>query len=365
LLTKGLEVYGLIELNKLNFISDRGSNFVAALRQFTPMYCFAHRLNNILKLSFYQQQKKEKATALALVAASSSLLATRNSDLTRLELEKTSSDSDGFDSDDDIPLNMYLSMSVKRDLKKNADITKKPIGELSHASLDFLRTINNCKSLVKYVKLNGLNKDIQDYGGVCLKQSTTVRWLSLINLLESIAKSYEQTKKVLAGKKQQNKFHIDKQNVQELIQLLKPFKRVITLIQKGCEPSLYMVLICVLKLRKTLRTSESLFKYNRQELDDKKQANQENNRDNRYNTDDLVEYESEGLSFFRTRTVQLLNLMFTLDIRHYTATLLHPRYRKLKTCSNLEIRNCHKYVRQQMALIQVDVDIPKAAIADG
>ncbi|CAF1116614.1 unnamed protein product [Didymodactylos carnosus] len=53
------------------------------------------------------------------------------------------------------------------------------------------------------------------------------------------------------------------------------------------------MVICVLKLRKILRTSESLFKYNRQELDDKEQANQENNRDNRYNTDDLVEPESE------------------------------------------------------------------------
>jgi hypothetical protein len=43
--------------------------------------------------------------------------------------------------------------------------------------------------------------------------------------------------------------------------------------------------------------------------------------------------------------------MFELDLRHYTATLSHPRYRKLKGCSNAERDEVYDYVREEMKRI--------------
>lgn len=43
--------------------------------------------------------------------------------------------------------------------------------------------------------------------------------------------------------------------------------------------------------------------------------------------------------------------MCELDLRHYTATLLHPRFRKLKSCSNAERDEAYAYVREEMKRI--------------
>jgi len=44
-------------------------------------------------------------------------------------------------------------------------------------------------------------------------------------------------------------------------------------------------------------------------------------------------------------------MMFELDLRHYTATLLHPRYRQLKGVSNAEREQVYSYVREEMKRI--------------
>ena len=44
--------------------------------------------------------------------------------------------------------------------------------------------------------------------------------------------------------------------------------------------------------------------------------------------------------------------MFTLDIRHYCSTLLHPKYRSLKGCTEYERSQCHKYIREQLNMIR-------------
>jgi hypothetical protein len=66
-----------------------------------------------------------------------------------------------------------------------------------------------------------------------------VRWLSLIELLESVLGSYKQTKRVLTIRKQQSKLVVvDEKIVEGLINLLKPFKKALKLIQTGNSPSL-------------------------------------------------------------------------------------------------------------------------------
>ena len=44
--------------------------------------------------------------------------------------------------------------------------------------------------------------------------------------------------------------------------------------------------------------------------------------------------------------------MITLDVRHYCATLLHPKYRLLKNCNENERVQCHKYIREQLNILR-------------
>jgi hypothetical protein len=107
-----------------------------------------------------------------------------------------------------------------------------------------------------------LNKDIQAEGGVSLCQSTKVRWLSTMQLLESIDRSFKETRRVLQAKKKP--FAIDQRIIKSLILLLRPFKHTITVIQRGNEPSLYLVLICVLSLRKALGSFDNLIEFSKE-----------------------------------------------------------------------------------------------------
>ncbi len=136
-----------------------------------------------------------------------------------------------------------------------------------------------------------MNKDIQANGGVALKQSTVVRWLSLIDLLESLVKSFRQTKKILVNRSQQVKLNkIDEYVLKQLICLLKPFKNILQLIQTGNSPSLYMVLPCTLTLKKALSSFDELLKYQKSII------NNETKEDDEEDTDEETELlaESEG-----------------------------------------------------------------------
>ena len=43
----------------VDVIIDCRSNFIKALAQYEPVYCFGYCLNNVLKIGFFQQQEKE------------------------------------------------------------------------------------------------------------------------------------------------------------------------------------------------------------------------------------------------------------------------------------------------------------------
>lgn len=47
-------------MGKITFVCDRGSNLVKALEDFQVVNCFPHRLNNVLKRTFYSAGTKEK-----------------------------------------------------------------------------------------------------------------------------------------------------------------------------------------------------------------------------------------------------------------------------------------------------------------
>ncbi|CAF3821388.1 unnamed protein product [Rotaria sp. Silwood1] len=52
-------------------------------------------------------------------------------------------------------------------------------------------TINKCKKMVRYVRKTGLDRKIQEKGGLCLVQENQARWLSLYAMLNSIDRSYD------------------------------------------------------------------------------------------------------------------------------------------------------------------------------
>ena len=92
-------------------------------------------------------------------------------------------------------------------------------------------------------------------------QATVVRWLSLIELLESVKRSYKQIKKVLMKK---NKiFVLDKSIISQLIRLLQPFRHVMVVVQKGKAPSLHLVTIAILTFRRALHKHTSVIKYSK------------------------------------------------------------------------------------------------------
>ncbi|CAF3300906.1 unnamed protein product [Rotaria socialis] len=229
---------------------------------------------------------------------------------------------------------MGISISfVDKDCNyKSLDLCCRPYMESDHSGANIL--------------VSGCNKDIQSFGGIALQQSTVVRWLSLINLLESIVLSYKVTKRVLINRKQQMKLKgIDEKVLKQIIRLLKPFKQVLKIIQTTNTPSLYMVLICTHKLRKTLSSFDELTNYH-SPLSTNSSSDIENDIH-----EEIDMTENEGMKILRMRILALLNLTFELDIRHYCATLLHARYRQLKRCTKDKHDQTYKYIRKRMSEI--------------
>ncbi|CAF1387254.1 unnamed protein product [Rotaria magnacalcarata] len=98
-LRKQLDLFGLLPYmnnHNITFTTDRGSNILKALKGYPVVYCFAHRINNVLKLAFYQTaQKKEKKNLIVTTTPS-------KNKLKQVEYTNDTS-SDDSSSEDDVP----------------------------------------------------------------------------------------------------------------------------------------------------------------------------------------------------------------------------------------------------------------------
>jgi hypothetical protein len=159
--------------------------------------------------------------------------------------------------------------------------------------------------------------------------------------------------------------NVDEKTIKQILLLLKPFQHIIKMIQTGNSPSLYMVLLCIQTLNDVTSSYQSLLNY------DSAHGDNESNKELSETDDDLLEaLEGEiaarkyyvlihffiflGITFFLNRIRGFMDEMFTLDVRHYAATLLHPKYRSLKSCSVTERSECHDYIRRQLNLIYIE-----------
>jgi hypothetical protein len=113
-LEKALSRFEIVDLSEVTFVSDRGANFLKALKCFQAYSCAAHRLNNIVKRCFFVNEK-----------------------------HKNQEDSmDNIFGDDD--------NEVEEDIEALIDVTT--LNDVPRKALHILQNVIECKKLVKYVK---------------------------------------------------------------------------------------------------------------------------------------------------------------------------------------------------------------------
>lgn len=106
--------FEIFDLSDVTFVSDRGANFLKALKRFQAYSCAAHRLNNIVKRCFFCEEKhKEKQDIL----------------------ENEFVFEDKMEEED---IEALIDVNALKDVPKSA--------------LNILRNIIECRKLVKYVK---------------------------------------------------------------------------------------------------------------------------------------------------------------------------------------------------------------------
>ncbi|CAF4884479.1 unnamed protein product, partial [Rotaria sp. Silwood1] len=192
-----------------------------------------------------------------------------NSTVTKEQKNTLSSISDFLSSEDDSEddEDILISIPVIRNRKQKDDnqqlSAKASVDDIPGEAKAVLLTLSQCKKVIKFIKKSGLNKEIQRSGGVTVHQSIDIRWLSIMESLESILRSFKIIKKILINKQQQKLLlNVNDKIIKQLLLLLKPFQDVIKLIQVGNSPSLHMVLLCTQTLRDALKSYESLMNYN-------------------------------------------------------------------------------------------------------
>ncbi|CAF1331276.1 unnamed protein product [Rotaria sordida] len=276
LLRKELISFGLENsLNDIVFVTDRGSNFVKGLDGFTVLFCTAHRLNNILKLTFYQNFSKEKGsdrsktTTTIIERTEKTPNKTTTTKTTIQASPEIHSEVEITDDEDNYDTN-------ESETDDDIDYSSVTISSLPPSAKEILNTIHYCKALVKYTKKSNLNRLIQtekeeDYSptadenkdrqqsvkSTTLHQSSVVRWLSFYDLLSSIEKAYHPLKNILNEKQESSRIEkINMSIVAQLIKFLEPWRYVMKEIQLSNSPSLFLTLPCVGYLKQEIKRLE-------------------------------------------------------------------------------------------------------------
>ncbi|CAF3919288.1 unnamed protein product, partial [Rotaria sp. Silwood1] len=290
-----------------------------------------------------EKKKKDKPDELSTTTNTTSINSATTINSTTnvvpvLQYENSSSDSESESSDleeENYELNVLNEDTLVKFQKKKKVYTATAqvmsVEDIPHEAKKIILLLKKTKKLVKYVKLTSLNQEIKAAGGTTLHQACI---------------------KLLYGKQKQHMINdLDEQYLKQLILLLKPFKHMMTIVQCGNSPSLHLVSLCYMTLKEILNSYESLKKYNKENSD---QFGEDQNSENLY--DDDLEYELQGITWFRERLLLLLKEMFVLDIRHVVATLLHPLYRSLKKFPDYIKKQCHQYIRHQIRLLKVEAE---------
>lgn len=148
-------------MNKITFVCDRGSNLVKALERFQVLNCFPHRLNNVVKRTFYSAGTQEKIQRRQRKPFSKKNQAEDQSTWTDNILDGDDSlmdhddrDSTDSDSDDDVILDEKSVELALRSLSSSPERDHVNVFEknLPPYAAQIISTIVQCKQLCCYVK---------------------------------------------------------------------------------------------------------------------------------------------------------------------------------------------------------------------
>jgi hypothetical protein len=260
-------------MDKIFFVSDRGSNLVKALEDYKVIHCLPHRLNNVLKRTFYSAgtkekilKKKRKQLSKGQQDDNQSMLIHYLSNDDDPLLDYDDRDSSESETDDDVVLDpKYVELALRTLSSASPERNFINILEqdLPLYASQLLATIVRCKDICCYVKRVShycllmlhfhsnfklfyfqvnWNPMLEELGKPTIKQEIIIRWLSMSQLLESILSSYS-TLTTIAGEK--GTLHtlpsIDVSAVAAIVNLFTPWKHVMKRVQTSNTPSLHLV----------------------------------------------------------------------------------------------------------------------------
>ncbi|CAF0844168.1 unnamed protein product [Adineta steineri] len=334
-ITFALSKFGLDNLmNKITFVCDRGSNLVKALEDYEVVHCFPHRLNNVLKRTFYSAGTQDKVERKKKKQSSN-----KNQHTTHVTWNNFATDDDDLLMDyddrdsseseceyDDVPLDeksvelalRSLSSSPERD---HMNVVEK---DLPPYAAQVLAIITRCKQLCCYVKRVNWNPLLQELSKPTIKQEVIVRWLTMSQLLESILASYSSLTNIAGDKGVLHTLpSIDIASVGAITALFAPWKNVIERVQTTTTSSLHLVVTSYWYLLESLIVTR----------------------------DEAADKTAQGIVFFKRRARQLLKAMFNLHDLHWIAATLNPRTRMLKLATESERTHTYDLIHAELSKI--------------
>lgn len=150
-------------MDKVTFVCDRGSNLVKALEDYQVVNCFAHRLNNVLKRTFYSAgtqdkvERKRRNNSFNKTQNNTNSIwndSAGNDDDPLMDYDDR--DSSESESDDDVVLNEKSVELALRSLSSSSSPERDHVNileqNLSPYATQILVIIKRCKQLCCYVK---------------------------------------------------------------------------------------------------------------------------------------------------------------------------------------------------------------------
>ena len=190
------------------------------------------------------------------------------------------------------------------------------------------RTIDAAKSLVAYFKKTGLNNKLS----CSLKQCNATRWNSLLTLLQSLSKVYDEVKKVLHDANQENRLqNIDMIVVNALINFLMPFQDATLALESECHPTIHHVYQWNVKLKRSVQQSF---------------------------------IDPPFISFLKRRALCALNEKFLIFPIHKLALFLNPKFKSLRILSPSEKAEVHNLARSLISHLSDSEALPNASASN-
>lgn len=134
---------------------------MAAFRGFDSLFCFGHRVTNIVKVTFFQNAKKKKQTTNSSKANDTSSIALTTTMAQRNVVPNICDDlsSEGTSEDEEVNITLTIPLLRKKRKTKTKSTnnqqelqSKVLVEDIPIAARSVLNTLTNCKKMVKYIK---------------------------------------------------------------------------------------------------------------------------------------------------------------------------------------------------------------------